>query len=95
LEHPAVAPLEQLFLFEIEFHRRLRAEANEPADSGGLHTSYALQAGYEPLLRAAGPVTAADVEALARKLALAGDPRDVLRARDSVMTLLGIRMFQG
>jgi hypothetical protein len=90
-----MAPLERLFLFEVEFHRRLRAEANEPPDTGSLHTSYALQAGYEPLLRSVRSATVADVEALARKLALAGDPRDVLRARDSVMALLGIRPFRG
>ncbi len=87
-------PLERLFLLEVEYHRRLRSEANELPDSGGLHTSYALQAGYEPLLRSVGPVAPADVEALARKLALAGDTRDVLKARDSVTGLLGVRPFE-
>jgi len=53
-----------------------------------VHTSYALQAGYEPLLRSIGGVAAADVEALAGKLAPAGDARDVLRARDSIIGLL-------
>jgi hypothetical protein len=33
--------------------------------------------------------------AVARRFALAGDPRDVLKARNSVMSLLGIRRFQG
>ena len=47
-------PLERLFRLEVEFHRRLRSEANEPPDAGGVHTSYALQAGYEPLLRSIG-----------------------------------------
>ena len=84
--------LERLFRLEVEFHRRLRGEANEPPDAGGLHTSYALQAGYEPLLRSIVGVAAADVEALAGKLAPAGDARDVLKARDSIVGLLG---FQG
>jgi hypothetical protein len=89
-----VAPLEQLFLFEIEFHRRLRTEANDPPDTGSLHTSYALQAGYEPLLMSLRSVSAADVETVARKHALTGDSRDVLKAKDSVTALLGIRTFQ-
>jgi len=42
-EAPAMPPLERLFRLEVEFHRRLRGEANEPPDSGGVHTSYALQ----------------------------------------------------
>ena len=87
-------PLERLFLLEVEFHRRLRSEANELPDTGGVHTSYALQAGYEPLLKSLGPVAATDIEALAGKLALAGDTRDVLKARDSVMGLLGVRPFE-
>ena len=87
-------PLERLFRLEVEFHRRLRSEANEPPDAGGVHTSYALQAGYEPLLRSIGGVAAADVEALAGKLAPAGDARDVLRARDSIIGLLGVRPFE-
>ena len=89
-----MAPLEQLFLFEVDFHRRLRTEANDSPDTASLHTSYALQAGYEPLLMSLRSVTAADIEVVARKHALAGDTRDVLKARDSVIALLGIRTFQ-
>ena len=59
-----------------------------------MHTSYALQAGYEPLLRSIGGVAAADVEAVAGMLAPAGDARDILKARDSVMGLLGVRPFE-
>ena len=44
-----MAPLEQLFGSEIEFHRRLWAEAPVTADASALHTSYAVQCGYEPL----------------------------------------------
>jgi hypothetical protein len=85
-----VAPLERLFRLELEFHRRLRTEAPGTADARALHTSYALQSGYEPLIRAAGAVTARDVERLHERLTLAGDPRDVLAARDSLKRLLGI-----
>jgi hypothetical protein len=59
------------------------------ADSGSLHTSYALQAGYEPLIWAAGRVTAHDVEMMKERLTLAGDTRDILAARDSMLQLLG------
>lgn len=86
-----MAALEQLFLREVEFHRRLRVEAEGTQDTASLHTSYALQGGYEPLLREVGPVTAEDIEQLAHRLALAGDLRDVLRARDSLMGLLRVR----
>ena len=41
-----MTPLEQLFRFEAEFHRRLR-EAAEPQDAAtATHTSFALQHGY-------------------------------------------------
>ena len=81
-------PLEKLFLLEIEFHRRLRTQAPGTVDACALHTSFALQSGYEPLIGALGPVTTRDVELLHTRLALAGDPRDVLAARDSLKTLL-------
>jgi hypothetical protein len=86
-----MAPLEQLFRLEVEFHRRLRADACGTVDSGSLHTSYAMQNGYEQLIRGVGAVTAQDVVSLAARQAFAGDTRDVLRARDSVMGLFGIR----
>ena len=77
-------PLEKLFRLEIEFHRRLRTQTPGTADARALHTSYALQAGYEPLIRQLGSVTAQDVERLHARLALAGDPRDLLAVRDSL-----------
>lgn len=83
-------PLEKLFRLEIEFHRRLRTQAPGTADIRALHTSYALQAGYEPLLGAAGAVTARDLDRLHARLAPAGHPRDVLAARDSLKQLLGV-----
>jgi hypothetical protein len=82
-------PLERLFRLEIEFHRRLRTQAPGTADTSALHTSYALQASYEPLIAAAGIVTVGDLDRLYGRLALAGDPRDVLAARDSLKRLLG------
>jgi len=83
-------PLEQLFRLEIDFHRRLRTLAPGIADARALHTSYALQSGYEPLLRATGAVTAGDIDQLRERLTLAGDTRDILAARDSLKQLLGI-----
>lgn len=85
-----MSPLETLFRLEIEFHRRLRTQAPGNEDSRALHTSYALQAGYEPLIRSIGTVTAQDVDRLRARLALAGDPRDVLAARDSLKDVLGL-----
>src|SRR5690242_5826807 len=57
-------PLETLFRLEIEFHRRLRTQAPGTEDPRALHTSYALQAGYEPLIRAIGAITAGDLDRL-------------------------------
>ena len=85
-----MTPLERLFRLEVEFHRRLRTEAPGTFDVAGLHTSYALQSGYEPLIRSAGAVTARDVERLHDRLTLAGDARDILAARDSLKQLLAI-----
>ena len=71
-----MTPLERLFRLEVEFHRRLRTEAPDTADPRALHTSYALQSGYEPLLRAAGAVCARDIERLHDRLT-ANKPRQV------------------
>jgi hypothetical protein len=89
-----MAPLETLFRLEIEFHRRLRTEAPGTVDARALHTSYALQCRYEPLLRAVGPVTSQDIQRLRERLALAGDTRDVLAAHDSLKQLLGIELLE-
>jgi hypothetical protein len=85
-----MAPLEKLYRLEIEFHRRLRTQAPGTADARPLHTSYALQSGYEPLLRALGPVAARDIDRLRDRLTLAADTRDLLAARDSLKQLLGL-----
>jgi hypothetical protein len=88
-----MAPLEALFALELEFHRRMRLVATGTEDGTAVHTSFALQSGYEPLLRAVGPVTIGDVERLAVRYTLGGDVRDVLRARDSLAGLLGLRAY--
>jgi hypothetical protein len=85
-----MTPLERLFRHEVEFHRQLRTLAPGTVDARALHTSYALQAGYESLIRAVGGVTDQEVERAYARLALAGDPRDVLAARDSLKWLLGL-----
>ena len=90
-----MSPLETLFRLEIEFYRRLRTEAPGTADARALHTSYALQCGYEILIRAAGTVTAEEIERLRDRLNLTGDARDILAARDSLNQLLGIHPLDG
>jgi hypothetical protein len=86
-----LVPLEQLFLLEVEFHRRLRTEAPGTVDAAAVHTSFALQAGFEPLLRAAGRFTAGDLARLAERHRAAGDARDVSAACDFLTDWLGLR----
>jgi hypothetical protein len=77
------------FGLEVEFHRLLRAAARDAGDAASLHTSYALQTGYEGLLVRIGPASRRDLEVLRERLMLCGDQRDVLAARDSLAHLLG------
>ena len=88
-----MSPLEMLFRLEIEFHRRLRTAAPGTAEARSLHTSYALQSGYEQLIRAVGTVTAWQIDQLRERLTLAGDTRDLLAARDSLQQFLGIQLL--
>ena len=90
-----MTPLEELFGLEIEFHRRLRTQAPGTVDATALHTCYALQSGYEPLIRAAGHITADDIELIRQRQALVADLRDLLAARDSLRQLLGMPRFDG
>ena len=47
-------PLERLFALEVDFHRRVREGVTGRAGIAAVHTSYAMQSGYEPLIREAG-----------------------------------------
>ena len=85
-----MSSLEKLFRLEIDFHRRLRTQVTGTVDAGALHTSYALQCGYEPLIRAIGTVSVRELELLADRLAPTVDARDLGAARDSLKRLLGI-----
>ena len=89
-----MASLEQLFALEIEFYRKLRSEAPGTADASALHTSYALQAGYEPLLRRIASATIDQIDQLARNATLINDDRDVLAARDSLIGMLGLWTYR-
>jgi hypothetical protein len=84
-------PLEQIFTLEIEFHCRLRMEAPGTADATALHTSYALQSGYVPLLKSIGRVTVRDIEQLLPgRFTAVGDARD---PGDSLTHLFGLHPF--
>jgi hypothetical protein len=72
-----------------EFHRTLRT-VTPGHDDASLHTSYALQSGYDQLLVAIPVVTDRQLEQLRDRFFLAADPRDVLAAHDSVTQLLGL-----
>jgi hypothetical protein len=85
-----MSPLEILFRLEIDYQRRLRTLAPCMPDACSLHTSYALQFGYDSLLRSLSLVTAREVEALRERLIMTSDTRDILAAHDSLKQLLGI-----
>ena len=86
-----MSPLEMLFRLEIEFHRQLRlAAARGAGNDGSLHTSYALQSGYDQFLTAIPVVADRQVEQLVERFVRAGDPRDVFAAGESVKQLLGL-----
>jgi hypothetical protein len=85
---PAIIALDQLYNLESAFYRRFRATATSYVESASIHTSYALQHGYEPLLLA---IVAVDPAALARAKdpqIESGDPRDVLVAFNSLRSLV-------
>ena len=86
-------PLEMLFRLELEFHRRRRTQALGTAEASSVHTSYALQSGYEQLIPAVGTVTACQIEQLRERFTLAADTRDLVAARDSLEQLLGISLL--
>lgn len=84
-----MSAVETLFRHEVRFFEQVRQSfrTNEALES---HTSFALHHGYEELIRAAAGTTGREVERLAVRLTFIGDTRDVLAARDSVKSILGI-----
>jgi hypothetical protein len=83
-------PLEKLFVLEIAYHARLRGQGRGAMEPPGIRASYALQCGYEALLRSTGHVVALDVERLCERFLERADPRDVFAARDSLVAILRI-----
>jgi hypothetical protein len=80
-------PLDRLFLLELEYHRLLRNAPDTP-EAVAPHISYAMANGYKSLLRSLGPVSVEAVDRVYNRLLGYGDARDVIRARDSIKTLL-------
>jgi hypothetical protein len=89
-----MSPLEQLFALELEFQRRLRAIGAGKAEAAAIHTSYALQTGYERLMRRLGHVQSLEIEWTMEQFTRIGDARDVLATRDSLLLLFGIENRQ-
>ena len=69
---------------------RSRLHAHGTPDSAAPHPSFALQNGYKALLRNPGKVSTSDLDDLMNRLLLSGDARDVTRARDSLLGILGL-----
>jgi hypothetical protein len=80
--------LERLYRLEIEFYRLFRVEAINAMEAASAHTSYALQHGYEPLLRTVGSVDSSSLTDTRDKLLGMGDPRDVQAAYHSLQNLV-------
>lgn len=80
--------LEQLYSLEIEFHRRFRSQFINAHEAESIHTSYALQQGYEPLLRTVGRVDLATLAAAKDRMAGQHDPRYAEAAFQSLRQLL-------
>jgi hypothetical protein len=82
--------LDRLYRFEIETHRLFRAEDVNAGESVGVHTSFAPQNPYEPLLRTNGAVNPADLVRATGRVMGTGDPRDVQAASHSLRQLVRI-----
>lgn len=72
--------LDHLYSLEIEFHRRFREEAINAVEAWNIHTSYALQHGYEPLLLTIGTVDSAALATAKDRIIGMSDPRNVQAA---------------
>jgi hypothetical protein len=82
--------LDRLYTLEIEFHRRFRLEAINAMEAASIHTSYALQNGYEPLLRTVGLVDQSELAKAAERTMGMGDPRDVQAAYHSLRQIIRV-----
>lgn len=81
--------LDRLYHLEIEFQRLFRVEGLNALEAAGVHTSYALQHNYEPLLRKVGMVDPAELAKAAERMMGMGDPRDVQAAHHSLRRVIG------
>ena len=84
-----MGPLEQLFALETEFFRELRCRAPTFFDAAEIHTSYALQAGYEALLRRLDELAPRRSTGLAGNRLGSSIQETCRQARDSIMNMLG------
>ena len=82
--------LHRLYSLEIEFHRLLRAEGVNALEAAGVHTSYALQNNYEPLLGMIGVVAPSDLASATERMMGMGDPRDVQAAFHSLRQFIRV-----
>jgi hypothetical protein len=80
--------LDHLYRLEIEFHRLFRAKGVNAHEVASVHTSYALQNNYEPLLRMIGIVDSADLARATERMMGMGDPCDVQAAYHSLHQLI-------
>ena len=70
------------------FRSRFRLEAINAVEAASIHTSYALQNGYEPLLRTVGTVDPVTLSQAKDRMVAVGDPRDVQAAFNSLRHLI-------
>jgi hypothetical protein len=82
--------LDRLYSLEIEFHRLFRSEGINAIEAASIHTSYALQNQYEPLLRTVGLVDQSELAKAAERMMGMGDPRDVQAAYHSLRQFVRI-----
>jgi hypothetical protein len=89
-----MTPLERLFRLEIEYRRILRSDAPGTPEAFAPHTSYALQNGYDALIRGVGNVTTTQLKRMACELLTLGDPQDVRAAEESLIRLLWLWPYE-
>jgi hypothetical protein len=82
--------LDRLYNLEIEFHRLYRAEGISPIDAAGIHTSYAMQNHYEPLLRMLGAIEPSELAEASERMMGMCDPRDVRAAFHSLRQIIRV-----